>query len=235
MDSSDKSSVNEIRARFDGEVERFSNLATGQSATMDAAVCMELVASAAAAATSPIRAALDVGCGAGNYSLKLREHAAEAAFTLVDLSRPMLDRAAERLGSSASAAHQGDIRELVFAPGSFDVILASAVLHHLRTPSEWESVFKSFHRWLRVGGSVWVFDLVSHESPAVQQLLWDRYGEYLLAQGGAAHRAKVFDYIVREDTPMPLTYQLKLAQQVGFSKTDVLHKNATFAAYGAVK
>ena len=31
-----KSTVDEIRERFDNDVERFSNLATGQSATIDA-------------------------------------------------------------------------------------------------------------------------------------------------------------------------------------------------------
>ena len=43
-----KSSVEQIRQRFDNEVERFSNLETGQSATMDAPLVLELITSAAA-------------------------------------------------------------------------------------------------------------------------------------------------------------------------------------------
>jgi len=235
MDASNKSSVNEIRARFDGDVDRFSNLATGQTATIDAAFCMELVAAAAAATTSPIRAVLDVGCGAGNYSLKLRERAADASFTLVDLSRPMLDRAVDRLGLSAAATHQADIRTLDFAPGAFDVILAAAVLHHLRAPAEWEGVFQGFCRWLRPGGSLWVFDIVTHECAGIQELMWSRYGDYLASLGGPAYRTKVFDYVDREDTPTPVTYQLQLARRAGFASVDLLHKNAVFAAYGAVR
>ena len=50
-----KSSVDEIRRRFDTDVERFSNLETGQSATMDAPLVLELITSAAAA-TNPPRA-----------------------------------------------------------------------------------------------------------------------------------------------------------------------------------
>jgi len=66
-----KSSVDDIRRRFDGDVERFSNLETGQSATIDAPLALELVTEAAAATTPGARAVLDVGCGAGNYTLKL--------------------------------------------------------------------------------------------------------------------------------------------------------------------
>ena len=51
MSPAPKSTVEEIRARFDQDVERFSNLATGQTATIDAALCLELVAQAAAAVT----------------------------------------------------------------------------------------------------------------------------------------------------------------------------------------
>ena len=43
-----KSTVEEIRQRFDADVERFSNLETGQSATVDAPLAMALVAKAAA-------------------------------------------------------------------------------------------------------------------------------------------------------------------------------------------
>src|SRR5215212_5539030 len=68
-----KSTVDEIRARFDNDVERFANLETGQSATIDAPLMLDLVSRAAAATTPGARSLLDIGCGAGNYSLKLLE------------------------------------------------------------------------------------------------------------------------------------------------------------------
>src|SRR3712207_6343355 len=142
-----KSTPDEIRARFDADVERFSNLETGQSATIDAPLVLELITRAAAAATPQARSALDVGCGAGNYTLKLLEALPGLEVTLVDLSRPMLDRAAVRLGASTAAAVtplQGDIRELNLGQERFDVILAAAVLHHLRGEEEWRAVFRSF-------------------------------------------------------------------------------------------
>src|SRR5437879_10774517 len=84
-----KSTVDEIRQRFDADVERFSNLDTGQSATVDAPLALALVAQAAAATTPHARHVLDVGCGAGNYTLKLLECLPNLDVTLIDLSQPM--------------------------------------------------------------------------------------------------------------------------------------------------
>jgi tRNA (cmo5U34)-methyltransferase len=74
---------------------------------------------------------------------------------------------------------QGDVRELKMGEAQFDIIMAAAVLHHLRGDEEWHDVFAKFHRALRPGGSVWISDLVTHSTEAVQQLMWRRYGEYL--------------------------------------------------------
>ena len=158
-----KSTVDEIRRRFDNDVERFSNLETGQSATVDAPLAMELVAQAAAATTPQTWQVLDVGCGAGNYTLKLLEHLPNLDVTLIDLSQPMLDRAAERVQRATTGrirVVQGDIRGVELPDQAFDIVLAAAVLHHLRTDDEWQDVFGAFHRSLRPGGSIWIFDLV---------------------------------------------------------------------------
>src|SRR6516165_4428065 len=138
-----KSTVEEIRRRFDADVERFSDLETGQSATVDAPLAMALVAEAAAATTPHARHVLDVGCGAGNYTLKLLEQLPNLDVTLIDLSQPMLDRARERVSHMTAGrvtTIRGDIREIFLPDGQFDIVLAAAVLHHLRADKEWEDV-----------------------------------------------------------------------------------------------
>src|ERR1700744_4080416 len=97
-----KSTVEETRRLFDADVERFSNLETGQSATVDAPLAMALVAEAAAATTPHARHVLDVCCGAGNYTLRLLERLPNLDATLIDLSGPMLDRATERVGRATA-------------------------------------------------------------------------------------------------------------------------------------
>lgn len=233
-----KSTIEEIRARFDADVERFSNLDTGQAATVDAPLAMELVAQAAAAVTPQARDVLDVGCGAGNYTLKLLQHLPNLNATLVDLSLPMVERAKTRIGAATSGevnSIQGDIRQIALPTGGFDIILAAAVLHHLRSDEEWRDVFAAFYRALRPGGSLWIFDMVQSSIPAVENLMRRRYGEYLTALKDESYRDHVFAYVEKEDTPKPLMFQLDLLREVGFDQVELLHKNSGFAAFGAVK
>lgn len=233
-----KSTVEEIRSRFDHEVERFSNLQTGQQATIDAPLSLELIAEAAARVTPRATSLLDVGCGAGNYTLKVLERLPDLNVTLIDLSRPMLNRAVERVSrmtSGRATALQGDIRELKLGEARYDIICAAAVLHHLREAEEWSSVFLKFHQSLKAGGSIWISDLVEHANARVQALMWERYGDYLTQLKDELYRDEVFAYVAQEDTPRSLIFQLDLLRSVGFSEVEILHKNSCFAAFGAVK
>lgn len=233
-----KSTVDQIRRRFDADVERFSNLETGQSATIDAPLVLELITRAAAAVSPQASSVLDIGCGAGNYILKLLQLLPNPDVTLVDLSRPMLERAVERIRPATRGTittHQADIRELELGEGQFDVMMAAAVFHHLREEAEWVAVFRKCFAALKPGGSLWISDLIQHSTPAVQSLMWARYGDYLTGFKGESYREQVFGYIADEDTPRPLMFQLDLLRQVGFGEVEILHKNSCFAAFGGIK
>ncbi len=234
-----KATVAEIRSRFDAEVERFSNLETGQSATIDAPLAMELITRAAVAATPLIRRVLDIGCGAGNNTLKLLQYApAPFDCDLIDLSLPMLARAQARIGPHTTGkigVFHGDFRTVALEPERYDVILAAAVLHHLRDDHDWEKTFRKIHALTAPGGSVWITDLVAHETGPIQQMMWQRYEGYLCALGGEEYKNRVVAYIEREDSPRPVTWQMDLLRCVGFGQMELLHKNSCFAAFGAVK
>jgi tRNA (cmo5U34)-methyltransferase len=236
---SQKSTTDEIRERFNHDVERFSNLETGQAATIDAPLAMELITKAAVVATPDIRRILDIGCGAGNNSIKLlREYPGDFDCDLCDLSKPMLEKAEERLAGETTGVirtFHGDFRDQSLPESGYDVVLAAAVLHHLREDDDWERTFAKIYSLLRPGGSFWVTDLVIHESGEVHKLMWQRYAGYLTELGGKEYQEKVFAYIDKEDSPRPVTFQLELMKRVGFVKTELLHKNSCYAAFGGIK
>jgi len=233
-----KSTPEQIRERFDNDVERFSNLQTGQSAQIDSPLILELISSSAATVNPGATHVLDVGCGAGNYTLKLLQKLPNLSVTLIDLSKPMLDRAVQRIKPETTGTIsplQGDIRDLDLPHNQFDIILAAAVLHHLRGEEEWRAVFRKFHAALKPGGALWVSDFIWHQLPQVQKIMWHRYGEYLTAMKDEQYRDVVFDYTEKEDTPRDLMFQFETLKFAGFEKIELLHKNNCFAAFGAIR
>jgi tRNA (cmo5U34)-methyltransferase len=233
-----KSTVAEIKERFDNDVERFSNLDTGQLSTIDAKISLELITEASKRIVPNAKNLLDVGCGAGNYSLMMLTKIPDLNCTLVDLSKPMLDKALERVSQKTTnkvTILQGDIREVELTENHFDIILAGAVLHHLRGDNDWETTFKKLLNLLKPGGCFMISDLITQDTELLNEYTWQRYGDYLEGLGGKEYRQKVLDYVAKEDSPRSMNYQLDLMKQVGFSKVEILHKNMCFGAFGGIK
>ncbi len=234
----EKSSTAEIRERFDNDVERFSNLNTGQVSTIDATLALDLITETAKLIVPTAKNLLDIGCGAGNYTIKMLQKLPLLNCTLVDLSKPMLDKATERLSKEkvqSITAIQNDIREADLEENHYDIILAGMVLHHLRDDQDWENTFKKLYRLLKSGGSLMISDMVTQENNKIQEHIWSKYGHYLEQTGGKEYQQKVFAYTAKEDSPRPLTYQLNLMKKVGFKYSEVLHKNLCFSAYCGIK
>ena len=233
-----KSSVEEIKERFDNDVERFSNLDTGQLSTIDAKISLELITEASKRIVPNAENLLDIGCGAGNYSLMMLTKVPNLNCTLVDLSKPMLDKAFERLSKQTTKnveILQGDIRNIKLKENHFDIILAGAVLHHLRDDKDWQTTFEKIYKLLKPGGCFMISDLISQDNEQVNNYTRERYGDYLEELGGKDYRKKVLDYVAKEDSPRSMNYQLDLMKKVGFAAVEILHKNMCFGAFGGIK
>ena len=102
IDYTKHATTQEITERFNNDVERFSNLDTGQLTTIDAPLSMELCTSAAQYLNADATELLDIGCGAGNYTLKMLEKIQNLNCTMNDLSIAMLDKAKERVKAKTS-------------------------------------------------------------------------------------------------------------------------------------
>ena len=92
---------------------------------------------------------LDIGCGAGQLSHQLV--AGGALLTGIDVSPAMVEIARGRLGELATFT-VGDLSEpLPFGPGSFDLAVASLVMHYIK---DWTPVLKEILRVLTPDGSL---------------------------------------------------------------------------------
>ena len=233
-----KSFPEAIRNNFDQQVERFSNIETGQTTAIDSPLCMELVARSAALLNPDATRVMDLGCGGGNYAFKVTSLLPDVDCTLIDLSANMLAVAEERVAANISGkvlAIQGDYRDIPLDENSYDIITAGTTLHHLRGDEDWELVFAKVFNALKPGGTFWINDIVVGETDEINQMMLGGWLSILRKQVSPEEIEMYLERYESEDTPRTLTYQLDLMKQVGFSKTIVLHKHFNFAAFGAIK
>ena len=233
-----KSSPEAIRRNFDQQVERFSNIETGQTTAIDSPLCMELVSRSAQLLNPGAKSIMDLGCGGGNYAVKVASLLPDVDCTLVDISANMLERAVERvreiISGKVTALH-GDYRELDLGENQYDVITAGTTLHHLRDDEEWKLVFSKVYKALKPGGTFWINDIVIGETDEITQMMLDGWVSMLQKQVSPEEVDMYLNRYESEDTPRTLSYQLDLLKQVGFQEKFVLHKHFNFAAFGAKK
>lgn len=96
---------------------------------------------------------LDLGCGPGNMARQLVLSGKGYTITGVDLSEEMLRIARENVPEASFFCQ--DIREINFKPNSFDVILLSFCIVHLKD-KEMVSLLEKVSQYLKAGGKVYL-------------------------------------------------------------------------------
>lgn len=102
--------------------------------------------------------ALDVGCGPGNLTGDLGRACGPNGVALgVDISAPLLERAAAAENAASTGFVRADARALPFHDGSFHVVTSIANVHNVPEP---ERALREFVRVLAPGGRLFVLTLV---------------------------------------------------------------------------
>jgi ubiquinone/menaquinone biosynthesis C-methylase UbiE len=104
---------------------------------------------------------LDVGAGTGRLALRLAQHG--AFVTALDLSGEMLKVLAHK--SPHIELVIGDAENLPFESASFDVVVATFLLVHLKNPARF---FDEAYRVLRDGGRLLVTNINQKDPPEVK-------------------------------------------------------------------
>lgn len=97
---------------------------------------------------------LDCGCGMGQLMIRLRRHGFRF-LTGVEACGEMADEASRRTGCPVVTT---DVLEMDkhLPHGSADVVIFSAILHHLREKEQWWSVFEQARKVLKDGGMIFM-------------------------------------------------------------------------------
>jgi ubiquinone/menaquinone biosynthesis C-methylase UbiE len=104
----------------------------------------------------PAGTLVDVGCGPGYLANSIRRGFPHLRIICMDISRDMLHRAGRNFPGKNIEFLSGDAQAMPFADGAIDFIVSTGAFHH------WESglgALREFHRVLKPGGQLLVFDL----------------------------------------------------------------------------
>lgn len=100
---------------------------------------------------------LDVGCGPGDLAAMLSERLPEARVCGVDLAPSMVELARQKATDDGRLGFEGgDVADLPFESGSFDLVVSTLSLHHWPDPG---AGFAEIARVLRPGGVALIYDL----------------------------------------------------------------------------
>ncbi|HEX6269378.1 MAG TPA: methyltransferase domain-containing protein [Anaerolineales bacterium] len=102
---------------------------------------------------------LDLGCGTGTLAIMVKRSQPDAEVIGLDADPQMLRVAAAKAAREAPAIKfdEGMAFSLPYLDGSFDRVLSSLMIHHLKTPDK-EGAAREVYRILKSGGQLHVID-----------------------------------------------------------------------------
>lgn len=176
----------------------------------------------------------DLGAGSGLFSGHVQTAYPQAAFTLVDASRDMLDLARKRFEQRTASFTFVEQRLEDFAePERFDVVISSLAIHHLEDADK-RSLFKRIFAALRPGGAFLNVDQIKGHPP-FDRLYWETWLARVRAAGASEDKIQTSIKRRRDfDHDASLSDQLKWLKEAGFAG-DCIYKHYFVAVLLALK
>ena len=187
---------------------------------------------------------LDLGCGDGAITERLRAAHPNHMFHLLDGSAEMIEKAKARLRGNRAGLVCQSFEKYLDLPAqvkAYDFVFSSLAIHHLDSLAK-SRLYAKLFRELAPGGLFVNIDVVlpnSERSERYQFNMWlDWMNERLAQTGGkvgkhdhlpAAYKSKP------ENQPSGLFEQLQALRQVGFRDVDCFYKYGIFAMFGGTK
>jgi len=151
----------------------FSQVAANYRTSQVHAAGVDLEQMVLAARLSGREVVLDAGCGAGHTALAFAPHVARVI--AYDLSAPMLEQVAEMAeerGLANVEIQRGDVENLPFEDGMFDIVTTRYSAHHWPNP---QRALSQFRRVLKQGptsrGQLLLSDVVSSDDFALDTFI----------------------------------------------------------------
>jgi len=179
---------------------------------------------------------LDLGCGTGNISKKVKERYPEAQITCVDMAENMLKIAKNKLSNYSGISYiLSDFRDLDM-DDDYHVVISSLALHHLETDADKIAFYQKIYDALVPGGVFYNADNVLGPSKYLQDLYLKKWKEFMNKNLSLEEiENKWIPLHHAEDRPAKIMQHTEWLKEAGFKQVEVVWKYYNYGVYGGVK
>lgn len=178
---------------------------------------------------------IDLGCGTGELSLRVKQEFPRARITCLDFAPNMLELARRKLAALPDIGFvAGDLT--AFPAGErYDAVVSSLAVHHLTDDGK-QRLFNRIAGVLGNGGAFFMADGVRGQNEFLHQVNLLRWKEFIGKSFPPDELEGVWENMHRaEDRPAPLRDQLDWLRAAGFRDVDVVWKYYKFAVFGGMR
>jgi len=175
---------------------------------------------------------IDLGCGTGTTSKKIKALFPHAEITCLDIAENMIEMAKTKLAGYSAIRYQiDDLRHYAF-DGHYDVIVSSLALHHLTTDAEKKECYNKLYRHLAADGVFLNADVVLGSSDHLQQLYMEKWTAFMKKHVPESDiENKWLPQYREEDRPAKLMDHIAWLSATGFREIDIVWKYYNFSVY----
>jgi tRNA (cmo5U34)-methyltransferase len=179
---------------------------------------------------------LDLGCGTGTISRRIKSVWPKAKLTCLDLAENMLGMARTKLGSDPDVRYiRADFQDYAFDE-TWDAVVSSLALHHLASDRDKIEFYGKIFGALNPGGVFYNADVVLGSNAFLRERYMDQWRKFMsLRVSDEEIDGKWLPKYREEDRPAGLMDQLAWLRDKGFVDIDVVWKFYNYAVYGGSK
>jgi tRNA (cmo5U34)-methyltransferase len=179
---------------------------------------------------------IDLGCGTGTISKKIKESFPNANVTCIDIAPRMIETAKQKLADYDDITFKVGNFETTDFDKQYDVVVSSLAIHHLESDKQKENFFRKIFNSLNPNGVFYNADIVLASGEKVQEQYMKKWKMFMSRTYPYSEiEEKWIPTYRNEDRPSKLIYQLRWLREIGFEEVDVIWKYYNFAVYGGVK
>lgn len=179
---------------------------------------------------------LDLGCGTGNISRKIKDKFPNSKIHCVDLAENMVKIAQKKLSNYSDITYETGDFQKISLNSDYEVIVSSLAMHHLKTDQDKKEVYQKVYESLTSGGVFYNADVVLGSTDYLQNLYIEKWKEFMaLNHSHNEIENKWMPTHRREDKPAKMIDHIRWLQEAGFKQVDVVWKYYNYGVYGGLK